>query len=143
MPDMHRACEALLQQLDIPVGAEFIPRTVRALKSAPTGARSFVGADIIREDISHETQSRLRGAPTGVAICVGAPRRRDACQAFIQHRLYFFPLPQGQGSLRPILGPSRLTGPSLIIFPSKKYQAPSDFLNSASSWCTQGLPWRL
>src|ERR1041384_999146 len=31
----------------------------------------------------------------------------DGAQFFPQHCLYFFPLPQGQGSLRPTLGPTR------------------------------------
>jgi hypothetical protein len=37
-------------------------------------------------------------------ICVAALRARSASWSFTkQQRLYFLPLPQGQGSLRPIL----------------------------------------
>src|SRR5256885_16903002 len=39
-----------------------------------------------------------------------------------QQFLYFFPLPQGQGSLRPTFGPPRRTGRASFIFP-----APSPF----------------
>ena len=35
-----------------------------------------------------------------------------------QHFLYFFPLPQGQGSLRPILGPVLRTVPGVMTLPS-------------------------
>jgi hypothetical protein len=42
--------------------------------------------------------------------------------ALPQHFLYFLPLPQGHGSLRPALGPSRTTGGPLISSPSTNTQ---------------------
>lgn len=39
---------------------------------------------------------------------------------FPQHFLYFFPLPQGQGSFLPILGVARVTCLWVAVFPSKK-----------------------
>jgi hypothetical protein len=44
-----------------------------------------------------------------------------------QHFLYFFPLPQGQGSFLPTLGASLRTCFGFIILPSLKYQRFSIF----------------
>jgi hypothetical protein len=48
--------------------------------------------------------------------------------------LNFFPLPQGQGSLRPALGDAFTTGRVGSGFPVAKYQVPPVFLNDDSSW---------
>src|SRR5215471_5079879 len=48
---------------------------------------------------THPQKTRMNGAPASVVSYPPAP----------QHFLYFLPLPQGQGSLRPILSPARTT----------------------------------
>ena len=58
-----------------------------------------------------------------------------------QHFLNFRPLPQGHGSLRPIFGPWRMAWTDLGACPSKKYQFPFSFLNSAISWCRMAFPF--
>src|SRR5687768_955103 len=53
--------------------------------------------------------------------------------ALPQHFLYFLPLPHGQASLRPTLGPSRTIGGPATSSPSTNSQRPFCFLNVAIS----------
>ena len=50
-----------------------------------------------------------------------------------QHFLYFFPLPQGQGSFLPALGVWRTTGLGGSGFPVEKNHVPSFFSKDDSS----------
>ena len=52
-----------------------------------------------------------------------------------QHFLYFLPLPQGQGSFRPILGWLRTTGCLVGSLASTKYHWPSCLRKKLSSLC--------
>ena len=45
-----------------------------------------------------------------------------------QHFLYFFPLPQGQGLLRPTFGEERVTVGAETVFPSTKNHSSFFFL---------------
>ena len=51
----------------------------------------------------------------GLLSCVAALRARSASWSFAkQQRLYFLPLPQGQGSLRPILPVTTVSEPVVV-----------------------------
>src|SRR5512145_2849100 len=63
--------------------------------------------------------------------------------ALPQHFLYFLPLPQGHGSLRPVRGPSRRIVGVLSSLPSTKYHLPSFFSNEERSRCGMVTPFSL
>ena len=90
------------------------------------GARKLPGA-------SPSNRTRYRCSKPSGASGDRAARMRRQDDAAPQHFLYFFPEPQGQGSLRPTLGPSR-TIVSGMTSPSAKSQAPFFFTKEAFSW---------
>ena len=81
--------------------------------------RRVVEALILRADrgVRHRgAASRARAAACSVAACSAAARSAAAASSRgKQHRLYFWPLPQGQGSLRPILA---ITSPEARLYTS-------------------------
>src|SRR6478609_2606889 len=68
------------------------------------------------------------------AACEQVGNVRRIRQASVPwHFLYFLPLPQGHGSLRPTRGSVRRTGGPFSSTPSTKYHLPSSFLKVARS----------
>ena len=85
----------------------------------------------------------LQNRPLSGILRQGDGANRLPLNYLPQHFLNFRPLPQLQGSLRPILGALRTTGFRVTLLPSVKSQPVFSFLKRASSWCTFASPFSL